>query len=253
VNTINEQDASTDRTAIVTGAGRGFGRAVSAALVAAGARVIGVARGHDELEETGELLGPSFTAAPADATDADVAGRLLDEHRPAIVVLCAGAAPLMRPLQEQTWESFSANWNVDVAQTFHWTRHILRNPLAPGSTVISFSSGAALNGSPLSGGYAGANATVRFISRYAAQESQRAGLGIRFASVLPQLTPATTLGAQAVAAYAALDGVDVNTFVARRGPLLSPERVGTSVVELLQSETLGEAYLLGAGGPSVLT
>ena len=74
----------------------------------------------------------------------------------------------MSPLQDQTWETFSANWNVDVAQAFHWTRHALRRPLAPGSSVIAMSSGAAVNGSPLSGGYAGAKATVRFIASYAA-------------------------------------------------------------------------------------
>ncbi len=43
-------------------------------------------------------------------------------------------------------ETFSANWNVDVAQAFHWTRQALRHPLAPGSTVIAMSSGAALGG-----------------------------------------------------------------------------------------------------------
>jgi len=45
------------------------------------------------------------------------------------------------------------------------------------------SMGAALFGSPLSGGYAGTKATIRFLTAYAAEESQRAGLGIRFVSV----------------------------------------------------------------------
>jgi NAD(P)-dependent dehydrogenase (short-subunit alcohol dehydrogenase family) len=85
-------------------------------------------------------------------------------------------------------------------------------PLAPGSSVIALSSGAAIKGSPLSGGYAGAKAAVRFIAGYAAIESQRAGLGISFVSVLPQLTPATELGAPHVAAYAEREGVDVDTF-----------------------------------------
>lgn len=39
------------------------------------------------------------------------------------------------------------------------------------------SSGAALAGSPLSGGYAGAKATQRFITAYAQGEANRAGLG----------------------------------------------------------------------------
>jgi NAD(P)-dependent dehydrogenase (short-subunit alcohol dehydrogenase family) len=253
VNAPLQQDAVAGTTVLVTGASRGFGQAVAGALAAAGADVVGVARSRADLDATRERLGASFTPVTADVADADVAARLLDEHRPTSVILCAGAAPLMRPLQEQTWESFSENWNVDVAQAFHWIGHALRSPLAPGSTVIAFSSGAALAGSPLSGGYAGANATVRFVARYAAVESQRAGLGLRFTSVLPQLTAATTLGAQAVAAYAELDGVDVATFVARRGPVLTPERVGDSVVELLRRETLGEAYLLGADGAVALS
>jgi len=188
-------------TAIVTGASRGFGRGIAAALAGAGTRVVGVARGAAQLDALrGEFA--DFTAVTADAADPATARRLIDEYRPRTIVLCAGAAPQMSPLQEHTWESFSQNWNVDVAQAFHWIRYALQRPLAPGSTVVAVSSGAAINGSPLSGGYAGAKATVRFITGYAALESQRAGLGIEFVSVLPGLTPSTELGAKAVAAYA---------------------------------------------------
>ena len=69
------------------------------------------------------------------------------------------------------------------------------------------SSGAAVAGSPLSGGYAGAKATIRFITGYAAEESERAGLGIRFVSMLPRLTVATDLGSVAMAAYARRAGI----------------------------------------------
>ena len=198
----NPADALAGTTAIVTGASRGFGRAIAAALSAAGAHVVGVARTARSSTQLRDELGDTFTPVTADAADPATANRLIDEHPPRTLVLCAGASPTMSPLQEQTWESFSQNWNVDVAQAFHWTRHALRRPLAPGSSVIAMSSGAAVNGSPLSGGYAGAKAAVKFIANYAAIESQRAGLGITFVSVLPRLTPATELGAKAVAAYA---------------------------------------------------
>jgi NAD(P)-dependent dehydrogenase (short-subunit alcohol dehydrogenase family) len=159
----------------------------------------------------------------------------------------------MSPLPEQTWESFSQNWNVDVAQAFHWTRHVLRHPLEPGSSVIAMSSGAAVNGSPLSGGYAGAKAAVKFITDYAAIESQRAALGINFVSVLPRLTPATELGAKAVAAYAGRQGVDVETFVQAGGPPLTAEQVGRSVLELAGGQHRDHgAYLLTAAGLSAL-
>jgi NAD(P)-dependent dehydrogenase (short-subunit alcohol dehydrogenase family) len=226
-------------TAIVTGASRGFGRGIAAALSAAGAHVVGVAR--------------SGGTVTADAADPATAQRLLDEYQPRTVVLCAGAAPQMRPLQEQTWESFSQNWNVDVAQAFHWTRYALRRPLAPGSTLIAMSSGAAIKGSPLSGGYAGAKATVRLITEYAALESERAGLGIDFVSVLPSLTPATDLGAKAVAAYAERQGVDVDAFSRSLQPALTAEQVGTSVLAIATGEQRDHrAYTLSPAGLTAL-
>jgi NAD(P)-dependent dehydrogenase (short-subunit alcohol dehydrogenase family) len=159
----------------------------------------------------------------------------------------------MSPLQDQTWESFSQNWNVDVAQAFHWIRYALLNPLAPGSTVIAVSSGAAIKGSPLSGGYAGAKATVRLIAGYAALESERAGLGIDFVSVLPALTPATELGAKAVAAYAERQGVDVDSFVQSLGPALTAEQVGKCVLDIAIGQRCGHrAYTLTAAGLSPL-
>ena len=239
-------------TAIVTGASRGFGRGIAAALGTAGARVVGVARDGAQLDTLRDELA-DFTAVAADAADPATAPRLIDEHQPRTVVLCAGAAPRMSPLQEQTWESFSQNWNVDVAQAFHWIRHALRRPLAPGSTVVALSSGAAIHGSPLSGGYAGSKATVRFITGYAAHESERAGLGIEFVSVLPALTPSTELGAKAVAAYAERQGVDVDTFVQSLRPALTAEQVGKSVLEIATGGRPDHrAYTLSAAGLSPL-
>jgi NAD(P)-dependent dehydrogenase (short-subunit alcohol dehydrogenase family) len=235
-------------TALVTGASRGFGRGIATALSGAGARVLGVARDRGPLEEVGAELGESFTAVPADAADPTVAGQLIDAYRPAILVLNAGAAPLPRPIQHHTWQTFSRNWDVDVAQVFHWTREALLAPLEPGSVVIALSSGAALFGSPLSGGYAGAKATIRFITAYAAAESGRSGLGIRFVSVLPQLTPATALGAVYVDAYAAREGIDKEAYLARSGPAVTPERAGQAVIDLAGPGYDQDAYLLTAAG-----
>jgi NAD(P)-dependent dehydrogenase (short-subunit alcohol dehydrogenase family) len=236
-------------TALVTGASRGFGRGIATALAEAGAHVTGVARDPGPLAEVRAELGDRFTPVAADAADPVSAGRLLDQYRPRILVLNAGAAPLSRPLQLHTWQTFSRNWDVDVQQVFHWIRETLLLPLAPGSVVIAMSSGAALRGSPLSGGYAGAKATIRFITSYAAGESQRASFGIRFVSVLPQLTPATELGAAAAAAYAAREGVDLATYLDKLGPPLTPEQVGQAVAGLAAGPGDDhDAYLLTSEG-----
>jgi len=244
----------TGTTALVTGASRGFGRGVAVALSAAGASVVAVARDRGLLEELRAQLGDTVIPVVADAADPVVAGKLIEAYHPRTLVLNAGASPLARPLHRQTWETFSRNWEVDVQQVFNWTRESLLRPLDPGSVVIAFSSGAALGGSPLSGGYAGAKATIKFISAYAAAESERDSLGVKFVSVLPKLSPATDLGANGVAAYAARQGVDVDTFLEVLGPALTPEQVGKAIVQLAAGPGHDHpSYLLTAEGLSPIS
>lgn len=244
---MNTTEELSGTVAVVTGASRGFGRAVAAGLVGAGARVVGIARDRAALEAVAAELGGRFEPYPADAADTAVPGRVIDAYRPRLIVLNAGARPLPRALHQLTWEAFSAPWDTDVRQAFGWNREALLAPLEPGSTVISVSSRAALAGSALSGGYAGAKATVRFVAGYAAEESERAGLGIRFLSLLPDLTSATGLGAAAVDAYARRVGVSVEEFLRRRGPELAPEQVGRAVLDLaLGKGENGDAYSVTA-------
>ena len=137
-------------TALVTGASRGFGRAIAVALSSRGAHVAGVARDHGRLEELRAQLGDTFTPVAAD-------------------------------------------------------------------------------------------------------ESGRNGLGIRFTSVLPQLTPETGLGAAGVAAYAARQGVGIPAFLDRLGPALTPEQVGTAIVDIVTCPGEDQdSYLLTAAGLSPL-
>jgi NAD(P)-dependent dehydrogenase (short-subunit alcohol dehydrogenase family) len=239
--------------ALVTGASRGFGRAIAIALHAAGADVVAVARNAEQLERLRQEVDGSMEVVAADAADPVVAGSLIEQYRPKTLILNAGAQPLLRPIQYQTWQTFSRNWDVDVQHAFHWIREALLVPLAPGSTVIAMSSGAAQFGSPVSGGYAGAKATIRFMAGYAADESSRAGLGIRFVSVLPRLTHATELGAAAVAAYAKRSGTTVDEYVRNQGQSLTPEHVGRTIADLASNPEQGPgAFLLSPAGLALI-
>jgi NAD(P)-dependent dehydrogenase (short-subunit alcohol dehydrogenase family) len=236
------------QTAVITGASRGFGRAIAAALVAAGTNVIGIARDEQELRAVRDELGERFTPAAADATDEALAQEVIRKHRPDLLVLNAGIAPHMAPVHEQTWETFSRNWHIDTRHVFAWTRSALREPLAPGSVVVAMSSGAALAGSPLSGGYAGAKAAIRNICRYAAEESKQAGLDIRFVTLLPQLTPTGGVGAVGVDGYAARQGVARDTFIEGLQPILTPDQVAKAVVELAADPGSAPEYQLSSAG-----
>jgi NAD(P)-dependent dehydrogenase (short-subunit alcohol dehydrogenase family) len=236
-------------TTIVVGASRGLGRGIATAFAGAGAPVVAVSR--TAVPFTGPAVGTgTITLEVADASDATVPGSLLDRYEPEVVILVAGASPLVRPLQQHTWETFSVNWHTDVRIAFHWLREALLKPLQPGSRVIVISSGAALAGSPLSGGYAGAKATQRFITAYAQDEAKRADLGITFSVVLPRLTPLTELGRPAVRAYAARSGQSEEEYLSQFGEPLSPEVAGAAVLELVRADaaSISPAYLLTGAG-----
>jgi 3-oxoacyl-[acyl-carrier protein] reductase len=238
-----------NKTTIVVGASRGLGHGIATALAEAGAPVVAVSRTAAEFPEPAD---GSETIQPevADAADPAVPASLLDRYDPGAVIVVAGASPHMLPLQEQTWETFSVNWQSDVRIAFNWLREALLKPLSPGSRVIVFSSGAAVNGSPLSGGYAGAKATQRFITGYAQDEANRAGLEITFTAVLPKITPLTGLGRPAIEAYAARAGQSVEEHIEQLGPLVTPEVAGTALVELVRADAASVApgyTLTGAG------
>jgi hypothetical protein len=102
----------------------------------------------------------------------------------------------------------------------------------------------------LSGGYAGAKATVRFIAQYATEEASRLDLGIQITTLLPRLTPATDLGRTAAAAYARRAGMIMEEYIAQLGAPLTPDLAGAAVVQLVTDPALTahRAFLLTSAG-----
>jgi NAD(P)-dependent dehydrogenase (short-subunit alcohol dehydrogenase family) len=213
--------------ALVIGGTSGVGRATAGALTAAGARVVA-------------------TGSARDATDPAQVAALFDEAEPDLVVVAAGVRPHMASIDEQTWESFSRPWNVDVRIAFEVGQAALARPLRPGSTVLIVSSGAALEGSPRSGGYAGAKRTQMFLARYLQRVSDARGLGIRFVALAPrQLLAGTVTGEAAAAAYGAESGETVEEYMKRRFPApLDPAGVARAIVAIASGEEHPEATVL---------
>ncbi len=194
---------------LVVGGSRGLGRGAVEALGATG---IGRAQG--------------------DASDEKFAEQMLREYRPDVLVLCAGAKPHLGPIHELTWDQFRINWEMDAKMAFVWLRQALRLPLQPGSHVIVVSSGAAVQGSPVSGGYASAKRAQWFMADYANTEIARAGLGIRVHVVLPNINASTDLGRAGIAEYARRGGITEEQFLSRFGAPLTPEIFGAAIAEL---------------------
>lgn len=156
----------TSKKVVILGASRGLGRVIVGAVHAEGATVLAVARGRTDLEQ----LSSAFTGTRTlslDVSEANAPATVLEALDPDVLVHCGGALPCVAPLQNQSWDQFSRNWDTDVKASFQFCRAALRAPLRPGAIVVLISSGAALGGSPISGGYAGAKRTQMFIANYA--------------------------------------------------------------------------------------
>src|SRR5271168_4539332 len=173
-----------NKTIVVTGGSRGLGLGLVEALVDQGANVTVVARGADALGSVSARLG--VTTIAADVADETAAHRIIAEVRPDILVLNAGAKPRMGRLDQVSWADFTATWDTDVKAGVYWLQAALNLPLKPGSRVLVGSSGAAVNGSPMSGGYAGAKRMLWIMAKYANGISEQKGLGIFFQAIVPQ-------------------------------------------------------------------
>ena len=220
--------------ALVIGARGGVGKATADALIAAGAQVLAAGRERD-------------------ATDPKQVEALFDEADPDLVVVAAGTRPQMASIEEQTWESFSAPWDVDVRIAFEVGRAALARPLRRGSTVLIVSSGAGLHGSPLSGGYAGAKRTQMFVAQYLQRAGDARELGIRFVALAPrQLLAGTAIGAAAAAAYGAAAGVSPEAYMKRQNEVpLDAAGVARAIVAIASGEQHPQATLLSVTADGV--
>ena len=211
--------------------------------------MVAVARSAPALAELA-ATNANIRTEVADATDATVAWSLVDEYEPEVLVLVAGANPVTRPLQEQTWETFSVNWHSDVKIAFHFCKAALSRPLPAGASVVVISSGAAVAGSPISGGYAGAKRTQMFIASYSQKESDRLGRGLQFMALAPRIMPDTDIGKHAVAGYSRYLGISEADFLESMASPPTSSDVATAVIELATNpdRSKGKAFMVSGKG-----
>jgi len=241
-----------DKNVMVTGGSRGLGLGLVEALVAHGTRVTVVARGADALDSVRARLGVATISA--DVTDETAAHRILAEVRPDILVLNAGAKPRMGRLDQLSWADFTAPWEHDVKAGLYWLQAALNLPLKPRSCVLVVSSGAAVSGSPMSGGYGGAKRMLWFMAKYANDVSAQKDLGIRFQAIVPQqMVLGTGVGDEGANAYARAMSIKPEEFVARFGAPMPPREFGEKVVSVLDAPKYAESFSFGLKGDTEVT
>jgi len=234
---------------VVVGGSRGIGRAIAEVALSEGAEVLAVARGAASLKQlSNEARGVRTLAL--DATSDATPGKVFDAFDPDVLVICAGAFPPSVPIQEQSWQAFSTNWETDVKASFLFCKAALQGPLKPGTRVVLISSGAALSGGPpTAGGYGAAKRMQMFMAGHCQKESDRRRLGLRFMALAPaRIMTETELGKTGLEGIAAYMGMKPADLLAGMTDMQTPTDVGRAVVALATGKHQGISFVVSGSG-----
>ncbi len=241
-----------DTPVTIVGASRGLGRTLVETFHRLGADVLAVARGQAGLAALSRDV-PGIAVLACDAAAPEAPARVFAVQIPRILVLCGGAVPPCLPLTETDWQAFSNAWNGDTRMSFQFLQAALKLPLPAGATIVTITSGAMLQGSPISGGYAGAKKMQFFLSGYAQKEAVRAGLDLRFLTLAPaRLMQGTDVGSAGITGYAAYHGITEADFLANMGPGQTPRQVADALVALVKEAAPGGHFSVSPEGVTAL-
>jgi NAD(P)-dependent dehydrogenase (short-subunit alcohol dehydrogenase family) len=180
------------RTAIVTGASRGIGRAIATLLADQGADVVVVARSAEALGEIAADItarGGRAAAVAVDVTADDAAQQIVDRAqeefgRLDILVNNAGGNSFMSPLQTMRFSGWQKTMALNLDSTVRLIQAALPALIETGrGSIVNVSSVTGLRGSPLMSHYGAAKAAVISLSQSLALEV--ATQGVRVNALIP--------------------------------------------------------------------
>ena len=182
------------RLAVVTGASRGIGRAISAALAAEGGDVVMLARRADALRAAARDIGQRATPLPCDVSDLRVvtdtiASLVTERGSPDVLVNNAGLFPLAA-IESTSDEEVAATLRTNVAAPFALIRAVLPGMRARGSGhIVNIGSVADHATLPENGAYAASKHALRALHLVLREELRGSGVRATLVSPGPVNTP----------------------------------------------------------------
>lgn len=238
------------RGAVVTGGGRGIGKAIARSLAEAGAAVVVVARSSDQVEEVAAKLradGLKAHAARCDVSDEEAVQVMADEARGMlgtvdIVVNNAGIAP-SNPVKRLTLDEWNRVQAINVTGTFLCARAFLQDMLdRQWGRIINVASVAGLRGAKYISAYcASKHAQVGFTRALAAEVADQ---GVTVNAICPGYvdTPMTEYSVTQITEKAGVSPAEALEHILATSPqkrLIRPEEVATVALMLCGEDAEG--------------
>ena len=173
------------KTAVVTGASRGIGRAIALRLAGAGAEVALWARDQNALRQVAAEIsaaGGKATAIVTDVTDSAGVGRAADLVRqtmaPVSIVVNNAGAVVRKPLVATTDAEWRTMLATNLDGTFHVVRALLPDLTRGGGRIINIASIAGREGTAFLAAYCAAKHGVVGLTRALAEELRAARVSV---------------------------------------------------------------------------
>lgn len=254
------------KIALITGGGRGIGRAVASAFAREGARVAVVARTEREVARVAEEINQEFavetTYAAGDVSDTASVGRAFEavSHKlggaPDILVNNAGiaeSAPIVKT-DDELWHRHLA---VNLSGVFYCTRAALPAMIERGwGRIINVASIAGKTGAPYIGAYAASKHGVLGLTRSVALEVATKGVTVN--AICPgyvdtEMTTRALENIEAKTGKSAADSLDTITRMNPQRRLVAPEEIAALAVLLASDEGRGiNGQAINVDGGSVM-
>lgn len=245
------------RHALVTGGGRGIGRAVAAALTGAGAAVTVLGRQRAALDDA-VAAGDAAGVVVADVTDPsaiDAGMKAAEAARGPFDILVANAGGVSTaPFGKTDPAQFQKLFDLNVMGIVHATRVVLPGMVARKfGRIVAVASTAGLKGYPYVSAYCTTKHAVVGLVRSLAVETARTGVTVN--AVCPGYTD-TDLVRDSVASVSGKTGKSHDEVVAQyvkdvpMARLIRPEEVAAAVVYLCSAEAgavTGTAMTIAGG------
>ena len=186
------------RTALVTGAARGIGRAVAEAFVAEGATVAAVDLRGEEVEELADAIGDErVMAIEADVSDERAVGETVEHLRREwgridVLVNNAGIAPF-QSITDMSLDDWNQVINADLTSVFLCSRAVLPAMIKSRSgSIINLGSQLGLIGASQMAHYCAAKSGIHGFTKALAREVAPAGIRVNVIAPGPTETPSLT-------------------------------------------------------------
>jgi NAD(P)-dependent dehydrogenase (short-subunit alcohol dehydrogenase family) len=232
----------TGKTALITGGGRGIGRAIALLFAQQGARVAVAARTRDQVETVAREIGDNAVALVCDVSNPDQVAGIFADVKPDILVNNAGIAE-SATFVNTTDELWQRHLAINLSGTFYCTRAALPAMLERGwGRIINIASIAAKTGAPYIAAYAASKHGVLGLTRSLAMEV--AARGITVNAICPGYvdTEMTSRGVEQITAKTGRSAEEALEALKKMSPqhrLTTPEEVAALALLLASDEGRG--------------